>query len=186
MRLYVKNMVSNRCKMILKSELEKFGLHYIILELGEVDIMEEVSPEKRILLNTGLQNSGLALIEDKKSILIEKIKNAIIELVHYSESQLKENFSVYLSEKLNHDYTYLSNIFSENQDTTIAHFLLMHKIERAKELLIYDELNITEIADKLHYSSVCHFSNQFKKLTGLTPSQYKHLKNKRRKSLESL
>jgi AraC-like DNA-binding protein len=186
MRLYVKNMVSTRCKMILKSELENFGLHYVILELGEVEIMEDLSLEKRIQLNASLQNSGLELITDKKSILIEKIKNSIIELVHYSESQLKQNFSVYLSEKLNHDYTYLSNIFSEVQDTTIAHFLLSHKIERVKELLIYDELNVTEIADKLHYSSVCHLSNQFKKMTGLTPFQYKHLKHKGRKSLESL
>jgi AraC-like DNA-binding protein len=186
MKLYVKNMVSNRCKMIVKSELEKFGLHFIIVDLGEVEIMEDLSAEQKNLLNAGLTDSGLALIEDHKSILVEKIKNIIIELVHYSGIQLKQNFSEYLSEKLNHDYTYLANLFSENQDISIEHFFLTHRIERVKELLIYNEQNISEIANMMHYSSVSHLSNQFKKITGLTPSQYKQLKIKTRKSLENL
>jgi AraC-like DNA-binding protein len=186
MRLYVKNMVSNRCKMIVRFELEKFGLEYTMLELGEIETKEDISHEILKQFNESLLTSGLELLQDKRSILIERIKNSIIELVHYSDGYLKQNFSVYLSEKLNHDYTYLANVFSENQKSTIAHFLLTHKIERVKELLIYNELNITEIADKMHYSSVAHLSNQFKKMTGLTPSQYKSMKHKERKSIESL
>ena len=186
MKLYIKNMVSHRCKMIVKSELEKLGLHYIIVELGEVEIKENISVKQRSLLNIDLMKSGLALMEDKKSILIEKIKNIIVELVHYSEKRLEINFSDYLSEKLNYNYTYLANIFSENQGTTIEHFFLSHKIERVKELLVYDELSLTEIADKLHYSSVPHLSNQFKKMTGLSPSQFKNLKHKTRRPLENV
>ena len=179
MKLHIRNMVSNRCKMIVRSELEKLGIHYIFLDLGEVEIMESLSVEQQILLNNGLKESGLSLIDDRKSILIERIKNIIIELVHYSEGQLKVTFSDYLSEKLNYDYTYLANIFKENQGTTIEHFLLTHKIERVKEFLVYDELNVTEISYRMNYSSVAHLSNQFKKITGLTPSHYKHLKLKR-------
>ena len=186
MDLHIKNMVSNRCKMIVKSELEKLGLHFKTLILGEVEITEELSEEYKNQLNINLKKSGLSLIEDKKGILVEKIKNIIIELVHYSENQLKINFSDYLSQKLNYDYTYLANLFSEHQGITIEHYFLNHKIERVKELLIYDELNITEIADLLHYSSVAHLSNQFKKMTGLTPSVYKHLKVKKRKPLEKV
>jgi AraC-like DNA-binding protein len=177
-------MVSDRCKLAVKSEIEKLGFHSTIITLGEVETEENLTPEEKILLNANLKKLGLELMEDKKSILIEKIKNNIIELVHYSDEQLKINFSDYLSEKLNYDYTYLSNLFKENQGTSIEHFFLTHKIERVKELLIYDELNITEIAYKMHYSSVAHLSNQFKKITGVTPSHYKHLKHKRRKSLE--
>ncbi len=179
MKVHIKNMVSNRCKQMLKSELDKRGLHYIILGLGEVEIMETLTEDLKFRINKGLKESGLAIIEDKKAILIEKIKNTIIDLVYYSDTLLKINFSDYLSQKLNYDYTYMANIFSENQGITIEHFLLTNKIERAKELLVYDELNITEIANKLHYSSTGHLSNQFKKMTGLTPSYYKHLKLKR-------
>jgi AraC-like DNA-binding protein len=170
----------------VKSELEKLGLHYMTVGLGEVEIMESVSMEAKNHLNVNLKKLGFEIIDDRKSILIEKIKNTIIELVHYSELQLKINLSDYLSQTLNHDYTYLANLFSENQSTSIEHYYLTHKIERVKELLIYDELNITEIADYMHYSSVGHLSNQFKKMTGLTPSQYKHLKNKIRKPLENV
>ena len=177
-------MVSDRCKAVVKSELKKLGFHSTLITLGEVETKENLTPDEQIRLNANLKKSGLAIMEDKKSILVEKIKNNIIELVHYSEEQLKINFSVYLSEKLNYDYTYLSNLFKENQGTTLEHFYLIHKIERVKELLIYGELNITEIAYKMHYSSVAHLSNQFKKMTGLTPSHYKRLKHKRRKSLE--
>lgn len=186
MKLFLKNMVSDRCKMSLKSELKKLGLNYTTLELGQVEILGDITNEQRNLLDIGLKKSGLALVNDHKSILIERIKNIIIELVHYSDSQIKINLSEHLSEKLNYDYTYLANVFSESQGLTIEHFLLTHKIEHVKELLIYNELNITEIADKMHYSSVAHLSNQFKKFTGLTPSQYKHLKYKGRKTLETL
>jgi AraC-like DNA-binding protein len=186
MKLFIKNMVSNRCKMIVKSELKKLGLHYTIVELGEVETMEEISGEKLYLLNADLKKSGLELIDDKRSMLIEKIKNIIVELVHYSDEPLKINFSDYLSEKLNYNYTYLANLFSDSQGITIEHFFLNHKIERVKELLIYNELSLTEIADKLHYSSSAHLSNQFKKMTGLTPSHYKRLKYKKRKPLENL
>lgn len=186
MRLYIKNMVSNRCKMIVKSELEEFGLHFIIVDLGEVEIMENISSEQRTLLNENLEKSGLGLLDDKKRVLIEKIKNIIVDLVYYSEEQPKINLSDYLSEKLNYDYTYLANLFSESQSTTIEHFFLDHKIERVKELLVYDEISLTEIAYKLHYSSVAHLSNQFKKMTGLTPSGYKNFKLKRRKAPENV
>jgi len=179
-------MVSNRCKMIVKSELEEFGLHFIIVDLGEVEIMENISTEQRILLNENLEKSGLGLLDDKKRVLIEKIKNIIVELVYYSEEQPKVNLSDYLSGRLNYDYTYLANLFSESQSTTIEHFFLDHKIERVKELLVYDELSLTEIAYKLHYSSVAHLSNQFRKMTGLTPSGYKNLKLKRRKAPENV
>jgi AraC-like DNA-binding protein len=176
-------MVCNRCKMVVKSELEKLGLHYIIVTLGEAEIMEEISPEQISSLSIGLRKSGLELMDDKKSILVEKIKTTIIELVHYTDEQIKVNLSDFLSEKLDHDYTYLANLFSEVKGTTIENFYLNHKIEMVKELIVYDELNITEIAFKLHYSSVAHLSNQFKKMTGLTPSHFKKLKYKRRGAL---
>jgi AraC-like DNA-binding protein len=173
-------MVCVRCKMVVKSELEKLGLHYTILELGEADIMEEMSSEQLDRLSLALRMTGLELMDDKKSILVEKIKTTIIELVHYTDEQIKLNLSDYLTEKLNYNYTYLANLFSEVKGTTIEKFYLTHKIEKVKELLVYDELNLTEIAYKLHYSSVAHLSNQFKKMTGLTPSHFKNLKHKRR------
>jgi len=166
-------MVSNRCKMAVKEELKKLGLHFIIVDLGEVEIMEDLSEEQRDQLKVNLLTSGLELMDDKRAILIEKIKNVIIEMVHHSDEMIKVNFSDYLSEKLNHDYTYLANMFSEVQGTTIEQFIISHKVERIKELIIYDELNITEIAWKMNYSSVAHLSNQFKKITGLSPSHFK-------------
>lgn len=179
-------MVSARCKMVAKEELKKLGLHYVMIGLGEVEIMENLSEEARSALKTGLLRSGLELMDDKRSMLIEKIKNIVIEVVHYPEEPLKTNFSDHLSKKLNHDYTYLSNLFSDVQGTTIEHFLIAHKIERVKELLVYNELNLTEIAYKMNYSSVAHLSNQFKKVTGLTPSHFKKLKDKRRNALENI
>jgi YesN/AraC family two-component response regulator len=158
----------------------------MVVELGEVEIMENLSGEQREQLKIALLESGLELMDDKKSVLIEKIKNVIIEMVHNSEVAIKINFSNYLSEKLNHDYTYLSNLFSEVQGTTIEQYIISHKIERIKELIIYGELNITEIAWKMNYSSVAHLSNQFKKSTGLSPSHFKQLKNKRRSPIEEL
>jgi AraC-like DNA-binding protein len=172
--------------MVVKSELEKLGLHYKTVELGEAEIMEDMSPEQLDRLRIGLKKSGLELMDDKKSILVEKINAVIIELVHYNDEQLKINLSDYLTEKLNHNYTYLANLFSEVKGTTIEQFYLEHKIEKVKELLVYDELNLTEIAYRLHYSSIAHLSNQFKKMTGLTPSHFKQLKHKRRHTLENM
>ena len=179
-------MVSARCKITVKDELKKLGLHFIMVELGEVEIMENISAQQRELLKVGLLSSGLELMDDKRSVLIERIKNVIIEMVHHSDEVVRVNFSHYLSEKLNHDYTYLSNLFSEVQGTTIEQFIIAHKIERIKELIIYGELNITEIAWKMKYSSVAHLSNQFKKMTGLSPSHFKQLKDKRRNPIEEI
>jgi AraC-like DNA-binding protein len=186
MKLYIKYMVSNRCKMAVKEELKKLGLHFIVVDLGEVEIMETITPEQRERLKTSLYESGLELMDDKRAVLIEKIKNTIIEMIHHSDGMIKTNFSDYLSEKLNHDYTYLANLFSEVQGSTIEHFIINHKIERIKELIIYDELNITEIAWKMNYSSVAHLSNQFKKVTGLSPSHFKQLKDKKRSQIEDI
>jgi AraC-like DNA-binding protein len=178
-------MVSNRCKMLVREELKKLDLHFIV-EMGEADIMEDINEEQRNQLRIALLESGLELMEDKKAVLIEKIKTAIIELVHFTEEQPKVNFSDFLSEKLHHDYTYMSNLFSEVEGTTIEQFMILHKIERVKELIIYDEVTLTEIAFIMHYSSVAHLSNQFKKVTGLTPSHFKQLKFKRRSPIEEI
>ena len=179
-------MVSNRCKMAVKEELKKLGLHFIVVDLGEVEIMENITMVQREQLKKVLLDSGLELMDDKKAMLIEKIKNVIIEMVHHSTENIKVNFSDYLSEKMNHDYTYLSNLFSEVQGTTIEQFIISHKTERIKELIIYGELNITEIAWKMNYSSVAHLSSQFKKVTGLSPSHFKQLKDKRRNPIEEI
>lgn len=186
MKLYIKNMVSSRCKMLVKQELIKLGLHFIIVELGEVEIMEDISGDQREQVKIALFNSGLELMDDKRSILIEKIKNTVIEMVYYTDQIIKTNFSDFITKKLNHDYTYLANLFSEVQGTTIEQFVISHKIERIKELIIYGELNITEIAWKMNYSSVAHLSNQFKKVTGLSPSHFKLLKVKRRSPIEDI
>lgn len=174
-----------RCKMIVKEELKKMGLRYVVVDLGTVEILEDISAINHVELKKNLLKFGLELLEDKKSVLIEKIKNVIIEMIHFLDEVPKVNYSDYISEKLNYDYTYLSNIFSEVKGITIQQFIIIHKIERVKELLLYDELNLTEISYKLHYSSVAHLSNQFKKITGLSPSYYKSLKLKRR-NLENM
>jgi AraC-like DNA-binding protein len=179
-------MVSNRCKLAVKEELKKLGLHYVFVDLGEVKIKESISIEKRELLKLNLHQSGLELMDDKKAMLIEKIKTIIIEMVHHTDEILKINFSDYLSSKMNHDYTYLSNLFSESQATTIEHYIILHKTERIKELIIDGENNITEIAWKMGYSSVAHLSNQFKKVTGQSPSFYRQLKNKHRCPIEEI
>ncbi|MEP6677201.1 MAG: AraC family transcriptional regulator [Ferruginibacter sp.] len=186
MKLYIKNMVCIRCKMVVKDELAKLGLQYTSMELGEVEIIQTISAEQRELIRFGLLKSGLELLDDKKSVLIQRIKNLIIELVHYSEEPLTVNLSDHLSQKLNRDYTYMANLFSEVQGTTIEKFFISHKIEKVKELLVYNELTLTDIAFKMHYSSVGHLSNQFKKVTGLTPSYFKKLKDKRRSMLDKL
>jgi YesN/AraC family two-component response regulator len=172
--------------MVVKEELTKLGLRYSYVELGEAELFESITPEQRDQFRAALLRSGLELMDDKKSVLIQKIKTIIIELVHYSEEPLSINLSTYLAEKLQHDYTYLANLFSEVQGTTIEKFFISHKIERVKELLVYNELTLTDIAYKMHYSSVAHLCTQFKKVTGLTPSHFKALKNKRRSMLEDL
>jgi AraC-like DNA-binding protein len=186
MKLFIKNMVSIRCKIIVKQELENLGLHYTVVELGEVEIQENISGAEQETLKAALLVSGLELMDDQKAILIEKIKNIIVEMVHYADDLPKTNFSAYLAKKLDYDYNYLSNLFSEVKGITIEHFIIAHKIELAKELLIYNELSLTEIAHKLHYSSVAHLSNQFKKVTGLTPTFFKNMKHKRLTALEKL
>jgi AraC-like DNA-binding protein len=179
-------MVSVRCKMLVKEELQKMGLHYIIVELGEVEIMEDLAYEEREQLKKNLMYWGLELIDDRKSILIEKIKTTILEMVHYSDEFPKTKTSAYLSEKLNYDYAYISSLFSEVKGMTIGQFIILNKIERVKELLMYDELTLTQIADKINYSSVAHLSNQFKKVTGLSPSHFKQLLHHRRQPLDGL
>jgi len=186
LKLYIKYMVSMRCKMLVRDELSKLGLHFVMPDMGVVEIMEEITDEQRIDLRTALSISGLELMEDKKSVLIEKIKAVVIEMVHYTDELPKTNFSDFLSEKLHYDYTYLANLFSEVHGSTIEQFIILHKIERVKELIVYDEFNLTEIAWKMHYSSVAHLSNQFKKVTGLSPSHFKQLKDKRRTPIEDI
>lgn len=186
MILYIKYMVSLRCKILVKEELSQLGLHYVIVELGTVEILEDITQQQHNELKRNLLRSGLELLDDKKGILIEKIKAVIIEMVHYEEDLPLTNFSDFLSEKLGFDYTYLSNTFSEVKGMNIQQFIILHKIEKVKELLLYEDLNLTEIAYKLHYSSVSHLSNQFKKITGLTPSYFKKLKMKRNENLENM
>jgi AraC-like DNA-binding protein len=179
-------MVSKRCKMAVQEELDKLDLHYIFVELGEVDVMENLTPEQFEQIRTGLLKTGLELIDDKRAMLIEKIKHVIIDMIHHSDEIIKMNFSDFLSEKLGYDYTYLANLFSKVQGITIEQFIILHKIEKIKELIIYDELNISEIAWKLSYSSVAHLSNQFKKVTGLSPSHFKQMRNIRRQPIEDI
>lgn len=179
-------MVCIRCKMVVATELDRLGIQFSNLTIGEVDIKGNISDEVKGILDKNLRKSGLELMNDRKSQVIEKIKNVLIEMVHYSDEIEPVNFSEILSERLELDYTYLSNLFSEITGTTIQQFIIQHKIERAKELLVYDELNISEIAWKLNYSSVQHLSTQFKKITGLSPSHFKNLKKKRRKSINDL
>ena len=179
-------MVSNRCKMVVRTALKGLGVHFVMLELGEVEIMERLTGQQSDSLRDTLEDAGLELIDDKRSILIEKIKNAIIDMVHHSEEMVKVNISTYLSEKLNHDYTYLANIFSQVQGVSIEQFIILHKVEKIKELLMYGELNISEISYKMNYSSTAHLSTQFKKVTGLTPTHFRQLKEKRRNPIEQI
>jgi len=186
LKLYIKYMVSNHCKIAVKAELKNLGLHFIVVDLGEVEIMEELSPSQRAQLKAALLCAGFELMDDKRAILIEKIINVIIEMVYHTSELIKINFSDFLSEKLNHDYTYLSNIFTEVKGITIQQFIITHKVERVKELIMYNELNLTEISYLLNYSSVAHLSNQFKKITGLSPSHFKQLKDKKRITIEEI
>ncbi len=186
MDIYIKNMVSLRCRMVVQQEFQKLGLQFKNIDLGKVEIPEEITGDKREQLKANLHKWGLELMESKKSILVEKIRILIIEMIHYTDELPDVNNSDYLSEKLGYDYSYLSNIFSEVKGISLQHFIIEHKIERVKELLLYDELSLSEISWKLHYSSVAHLSNQFKQFTGVTPSFYKKMKQKRSRNLEDL
>ncbi|WP_280646931.1 MULTISPECIES: AraC family transcriptional regulator [unclassified Dysgonomonas] len=185
-KLYIKNMVCNRCIMVVRSELEKLGIEPLSVELGEVTLSENLTPQQKEQLGGTLESLGFSLIDDKKARLIEQVKNLIIELVHYNNNNLKINLSDYISEKLHHDYNYISNLFSEVEGTTIEKYFIAQKIEKVKELLVYDELTLNEIAFNLNYSSVAHLSAQFKKVTGLTPSHFKQIKSNKRKPLDEV
>jgi AraC-like DNA-binding protein len=186
MKVYIRNMVSLRCKLIVKEELERLGVTYSIIELGMVEVSKDLTPRMRAQLNENLLPFGLELLEDKRSEVIEQIKNVVVSMIHYSDEVPKVNYSDYISEKLSYNYNYLSNLFSEVKGITIQQFIINHKIERVKELLLYDELNLTEISYKMHYSSVAHLSNQFKKVTGFSPSIFKQFQHKRECNLENV
>ena len=179
-------MVSLRCKMLVKEELKKLGIFYAVVDLGVIEILEDITSEQREQLKINLKKSGLELMDDKRSVLVESIKNVITEMIHYTDEKPRLNYSDYISEKLGYNYTYLANVFSEVKGITIQQFIILNKIEKIKELLLYDELSLKEISYRLHYSSVAHLSNQFKKITGLTPTFYKGIANKRRANLEDL
>ena len=179
MKLIIKNMISMRCQVMVKQAFEKLGLHCIRIGMGEVEIAENViSAQQKEALKQMLQREGFDVLDDKKSLLIDKIKSVIIEMVHYEEELPKTKFSYYISEKLNYNYTYLANLFSQAEGSTIESFILCNKIEKAKELIGCNQLSLTEIASKLDYSSIAHFSYQFKKITGVKPSDFKSMKTK--------
>lgn len=179
-------MVSNRCKIVVKEVLKELGLHFIFVELGEIEIMEELDEKQRQHLKLSLAESGLELMDDKRAILIERISILIVHMIHNAQDLPEKKYSSFISESIGYDYTYLSNIFSEIKGVTIQQYIIINKIERIKELIIYDELNITEIAWIMHYSSVAHLSNQFKKITGYSPTHFKQLKDRRRSPIEEL
>jgi YesN/AraC family two-component response regulator len=179
MKLFIKNMACDCCKVLVEEELERLGVNFQKIELGEADIKGEMSEKKQELFSLAIQRAGLELVEDKKGILLEKIKKVMHDYVYNSKEKQVVNFSAYIKNELHYDYAYLANFFSEMQATTIEKYLIALKIERVKELLLFDEMTLTEIAYKLHYSSIAHLSNQFKKVTGLTPSHFKKLKQVR-------
>ena len=184
--IFIKNMVCNRCIMVVHNELDKLGLNVKNIKLGEVTLSKEPTPEEKNKLDKALVLLGFELIDDKKSRIIEKIKNIIIELVHHQNNDAKTNLSDVLSSQLHHDYNYLSNLFSEIEGTTIEKYFIAQKIEKVKELLVYDELSLSEISFRLNYSSVAYLSNQFKKVTGLTPSYFKQIRDDKRKPLDKV
>ncbi len=186
MTLYIKNMVCSRCKMVVKAELQKLGIQPLTVELGQIEIKNMPTREVLHQLDTALQILGFAIIDDRKNRLIEKIKNTIVAIIHHSHENIGINLSDYLSQKMNYDYNYLSNLFSEVEGTTIEKYMIAQKVEKIKELLKYDELTLSQIADRLGYSSVAYLSNQFKKQTGLSPSFYKSLKQNSRRNIEDL
>lgn len=186
MKLYIKYMVSLRCKLLVQDVLEKLGIRCIHVELGVAEIQGNITEQQQEQLKKNLLKWGLELLDDKKTILIERIKNIITEMIHYSDELPNINYSDYISQKLNYNYTYLANLFSEIKGITIQQFIIYHKIEKVKELLLYNELTLTEIAYRMHYSNVSHLSNQFKKVTGVSPSFYRHFSQKREVALENI
>jgi len=186
MNIYIKYMVSLRCKMMVKAELKNLGLHFVFVDLGMVEVLEDIAEQQRAQLKVNLKKSGLELLDDNDAILVARVKGVITEMIYYDDEVPKVNYSDYISEKLDYDYTYLANIFSDVKGMTIQQFIIINKIERAKELILYDELNLTEISYRLNYSSAAHLSNQFKKITGLTPTFFKKLGKKRKGNLENL
>ncbi|MFP5042189.1 helix-turn-helix domain-containing protein [Parasediminibacterium sp. JCM 36343] len=186
MKLYIKHMVSLRCKIVVQLELDKIGLHYKLVSIGEVELDGKITPEQHDMLKIALEQTGLELMDDKNTKLTEKIKNVIVDMVQREDEFPNNNFSNYISQKTGYDYTYLSNVFSRSAGVSIAHYIILHKIEKVKELLSYNELNLTEISYQLHYSSVAHLSNQFKKITGVTPTFFKHRKEQNRGLLEAV
>lgn len=185
-KIFIKYMVSLRCKLKVKEELQKLNIRYVLIDLGVVELFEPLSDTQQEQLKKNLLQSGLELLDDHKSVLIERIQNVVVEMIHYSEELPKTNYSTYISEKLGYNYTYLSNLFAEVKGITLQNFIILNKIERVKELILYNELNLTEISQILQYSSLAHLSNQFKKITGLTPSYFKHIKKRREVNLENL
>jgi len=186
MKIYIKYMVSLRCRLLVKEELNRLGIRFVVVELGMAEILEDITPQQMDQLRLNLLKSGLEILDDKKAILIERIKNVITEMIHYSDDLAVLNYSDVISQRLEYDYKYLSNIFSEVKGITIQQFIILHKVERIKELLLYDELNLSEISFKMGYSSVAHLCNQFKKITGLTPSYFKKIRKYRSGNLEDL
>ena len=184
--IFIKNMVCDRCIMVVQNELEKLGLDAKNIKLGEVILSKEITSLEKENLSKTLEPLGFEVIDDKKGRIIEKIKNIIIDLVHHQDSDVKTNLSDVLSDKLHHDYNYLSNMFSEVEGTTIEKYFIAQKVEKVKELLVYDELSLSEIANRLNYSSVAYLSNQFKKVTGLTPSHFKQIKEDKIKPLDKV
>lgn len=186
MILYIKNMVCNRCKMVVANSFQSVGLHPMRVELGEVEIEEDDITAFKSQLRIDLQNYGFELLSDKKARTVEKVKNLITELVHHHDNQLDTNLSEYLTTHIHQDYGTFSSQFSEVEGITIEKYYIFQKIERVKELLSYDEMSLSQIADRLHYSSVAYLSNQFKKVTGRTPTQYKNLDNGKREGLDEI
>ena len=184
--IFIKNMVCDRCVMVVQNELDKLGFDVKDIKLGEVTLEKEPAPEEKVKLTMALIPLGFELIDDKKSRIIEQIKNIIIDLVHHQDNDIKTNLSDVLSNQLHHDYNYLSNLFSDVEGTTIEKYFIAQKIEKVKELLVYDELSLSEIAFRLNYSSVAYLSNQFKKVTGLTPSHFKQIREHKRKPLDEV
>lgn len=184
--LFIKNMVCNRCILVVQNEMDKLGLVVKNMTLGEVLLEKDLTTEERVAVESALVPLGFEVIDDKKSRIIEQIKNVIIDVVHYQDNDVKTNLSDILSEKLQHDYNYLSNLFSEVEGVTIEKYFIAQKVERIKELLVYDELSLSEIAHRLNYSSVAYLSNQFKKVTGLTPSHFKQIRDEKRKPLDKV
>ncbi|MGM8360428.1 helix-turn-helix domain-containing protein [Flavobacterium sp. ARAG 55.4] len=186
MRVYIKNMVCSRCEMAVKTVFEKIEIPILSMQLGQVEISKELSETQKHLLSEDLKDLGFELLDDKISKTIERIKNLIVTLVHYQNEKLKVNLSGYIVDDLKQDYSALSNLFSETEGITIEHYFIAQKIEKVKELLIYNELSLSQIAFQLNYSSVAHLSNQFKKTTGITPTQFKQLEDKKRRQIDEL